>query len=84
MANGLYTLGGILLTIATPDLPKWVRITLWVAWLAGIGMTVAAFADHALGMIVTSIILFPPLVIGMFWLAVYWRPAANMAERRVS
>ena len=50
-ANGLYTIGGIMLTLITPGLPKWVRAAMWVTWIAGIGMTIAALANHAPGMV---------------------------------
>ena len=45
-ANALYTVGGILLTLTTPNLPKWVRASMWATWLAGILMTIAGVMDH--------------------------------------
>jgi hypothetical protein len=73
-ANGLYTVGGILLTLITPGLPKWVRALMWITWLAGIAMTVAGIANHTTGFIVSSIALFPPFLIWIAWMGAYWRP----------
>jgi hypothetical protein len=74
-ANGLYTLGGILLTLIAPGLPPWVRWMMWTTWAAGIGMTVAAVANHTGGMMVTTAILFPLLLCWVAWLGARWRPA---------
>ncbi len=72
-ANGLYTVGGILLTLATPDLPARVRITMWGTWLAGAGMTVAAVFNSVGGMVVSSVVLFPLLLLWMAWMGARWR-----------
>lgn len=79
-ANGLYTVAGILLTLITPNLPKWVRALMWVSWVAGIAMTVAGIANHRGGFIVSSVVLFPPFIVWIAWMGVFWRPAAP-AER---
>jgi hypothetical protein len=58
MANGLYTVGGIILTLATPGLRKGLRAWAWLAWAAGILVSVFAFADSALGIAVSTTVLF--------------------------
>jgi hypothetical protein len=70
-ANGLYTLGGVLLTLVTPGLPPWVRATMWTTWLAGLGMTLAAVVDSVSGMAVSTAVLFPLLVVWVSWMG--WR-----------
>jgi hypothetical protein len=72
-ANGLYTIGGILLTVITPDLPKWVRVSMWITWLSGIGMTVAAIANSTPGMALTTAVLFPPFLVWVAWMGARWR-----------
>jgi hypothetical protein len=72
-ANGLYTVGGIMLTLITPDLPKWVRAAMWVTWIAGVGMTLAAVANNLSGMVLTTALLFPPFLVWVAWMGVRWR-----------
>jgi hypothetical protein len=79
-ANGLYTVGGIMLTLITPGLPKWVRAAMWITWVAGIGMTVSAVANHTPGMVLTSAALFPPFLVWVVWMGARW-PAVSLAER---
>ena len=74
-ANGLYAVGGVLLTLATPDLPAWVRAAMWGTWLAAAGMSVAAVIGSVSGMVVTSAILFPLMLVWMVWMSVAWRRA---------
>ncbi len=71
-ANGLYTVGGIILTMMTPGLPRWVRFAMWVTWLAGIGMTVAAVANATAGMIISTVLLFPPFLVWVAWMGARW------------
>jgi|tagenome__1003787_1003787.scaffolds.fasta_scaffold20928554_2 hypothetical protein len=71
-ANGLYTIGGIMLTLVTPGLPKWVRAAMWITWLAGSGMTVAAVLDYTPGMVLTTIVLFPPFLVWVAWMGARW------------
>ena len=75
IANGLYTIAGILLTFATPGLPQWIRIAMWVTWAAGIAMTVAAFANYVPGIVASTVVLFPPLLTWVAWMSLRWRPA---------
>jgi len=79
-ANGLYTIGGILLTLLTPGLPKWVRALMWISWIAGIAMTVAGIANHRVGFIASSVVLFPPFIVWIAWMGTYWRPATNIGR----
>lgn len=72
-ANLLYTIAGMILTLATPNLPKWVRVTMWVTWVAGIAMTVAAIFDNTLGILASSIVLFPLLLLWTTWMGARWR-----------
>lgn len=74
-ANGLYTLGGALLTLATPNLPAWVRAAMWGTWLAGAGMSVAAAFGSISGLVISSAFLFPLMLVWMVWLGAAWRRA---------
>jgi hypothetical protein len=58
MANGLYTLGGIILTLATPDLRGGLRAWAWLAWACGILLSVFAFAGSPTGCAVSATALF--------------------------
>ncbi|HYJ80769.1 MAG TPA: hypothetical protein VEW03_14235, partial [Longimicrobiaceae bacterium] len=61
-ANGLYTVAGIVLTLATPQLPRTVRALAWVAWAAGVLLAVAGLLGRADAMVAASAVLFPALV----------------------
>lgn len=58
MANGLYTVGGILLTRATPNLRGGLRVWAWCAWTAGILLSVSAFAGAPMATAVSATALF--------------------------
>jgi len=58
MANGLYTVSGILLTLATPNLRAGLRAWAWLAWGSGIFMSVFAFAGSPTGTAVSATALF--------------------------
>jgi hypothetical protein len=74
-ANFLYTLGGMLLMLATLDLPKWIRIAMWGTWIAGFGMTASALFMYVPGIVVATVVLFPLLLIWVSWMGLRWRPA---------
>jgi hypothetical protein len=74
LANGLYTLGGALLTWATPALPGWIRGTMWSTWLAGVAMTIAAIFDYVPGIVGSTAVLFPTLFMWVGWMAFRGRP----------
>jgi hypothetical protein len=74
-ANGLYTIGGVLLTLITPGLPRWVLWTMWITWLAGAAMTVAAVANNTPAIVASTAVLFPPLLACVAWMGARWRPA---------
>jgi len=57
-ANGLYTLGGIVLTIATPSLRGLLRSLTWAVWVAGAAVTASALAGSPLGIAISTTILF--------------------------
>ena len=49
--NGLYTLGGIVLTLATPWRGQTgLRVWAWAIWLSGLGLTASALGPSAFGM----------------------------------
>jgi hypothetical protein len=73
VANLLYTFGGILLTVITTELPKWVRTFMWVTWMAGIAMTVAGVMNYVAGLVVSTAVLFPLFIIWTVWMAARWR-----------
>ena len=54
-ANGLYTLAGILLTLATPSLPfRWLA---WLAWINGIALMIMTILDLRSGVVITTVAL---------------------------
>jgi hypothetical protein len=71
-ANGLYTAGGIVLTVATPDgsLPAWVRGALWLTWLGGAAMSLAAVGGRPQSLALASAVLFLSLLAWSGWMAV--------------
>lgn len=71
-ANTLYTVGGIILTLITPGLPRWVRIAMWFTWSAATIMTVAAIANYTPGLVVSSAALFPPFIAWVAWMGARW------------
>ena len=42
VANGCYSIAGLLLTSRTRDLPRWLSAWSWAVWIVGIGLAVAA------------------------------------------
>ena len=57
-ANGLYTVAGIVLTIATPSLRGFLRALTWTVWAAGGALTALAVAGSPIGIAVSTTILF--------------------------
>jgi small multidrug resistance pump len=69
-ANGLYTLAGILLTLATPGLRGVGRAAAWLAWSAGAALTVSTFAHFPTGIAASTAVLFAifcPWVVWLGW-----------------
>lgn len=72
-ANGLYTLGGIVLTLATPWerlawRPAWLRALAWAAWLSGIALSLCAVFSFVPGLVLSGaalIICFCPFAVLM-------------------
>jgi hypothetical protein len=54
---------------------------MWITWIAGIGMTVAAVANHTAGMVVSTAALFPPFLVWVAWMGAKW-PAVSPVERK--
>jgi hypothetical protein len=57
-ANGLYTLAGVILTLATPDLGKKLRFFTWTVWIAGASVTVSTLARIPIAIAVSTTWLF--------------------------
>jgi hypothetical protein len=57
-ANGLYTLGGVVLTLATPSLGGRMRALTWAVWIAGIAVTIATLAGMPSAIAVSTTVLF--------------------------
>ncbi|MFB3066447.1 MAG: hypothetical protein ACE10D_08030 [Planctomycetota bacterium] len=72
-ANGLYTMGGILLTLATRDLPRGIRLMQWVTWIAGVAMTGSAIVESVAGLVISGAILFPTFIVWVTWMGLKWR-----------
>ena len=56
--NGLYTVAGALLTLATPGLKGWFAGWTWTMWGAGLGLSAFTFAGNFVGVAVCSAVLF--------------------------
>lgn len=59
VANGLYTLAGVILTLRCPRLSPRLRAAAWLVWVAGAAMTASALVGSRVGMLVSSGVLFP-------------------------
>jgi hypothetical protein len=70
-ANGLYTAGGIVLTLGTRA-PRAVRGAMWATWLSGAAMTASALLGNVAGLVVSSTLLFPLMIAWILWMAVSW------------
>ena len=57
-ANGLYTLGGVVLTLVTPSLDGRMRVLTWAVWFAGAVVTVTTLAGMPLAIAVSTTTLF--------------------------
>lgn len=69
-ANGLYTIAGIVLTLATPALPRWLLAWTWAVWAAGIFLSIFSLTGFIAGIAVSTavlFILFCPWVIALRW-----------------
>lgn len=62
-ANGFYTAAGIVLTLATPALPRPVRALAWVVWVAGVVLSLCGAMGWPAGLVAASGVLFPALVL---------------------
>jgi hypothetical protein len=66
--NGLYSVAGILLTLASPSLSALLRGWAWLAWASGIALTIFTILNIPSGVVIASaalMILFIPWVILM-------------------
>lgn len=68
-ANGLYVLGGVILTLAAKSLRGWFLGLTWCIWFTGAGMSVAAAFAFVPGIVITSGVLFPLFIIWCVMLA---------------
>jgi hypothetical protein len=58
IGNGLYTIAGAVLTLATPGLKGWFLVWTWAIWVAGFGLSIFTFAGNFIGVGVCSALLF--------------------------
>jgi hypothetical protein len=58
VANGLYTVAGMILTLATTSLPTPMRVVAWTAWSAGILLTAFTLTGTVTGIAVATTALF--------------------------
>jgi hypothetical protein len=73
VANGAYSVAGLLLTSRTAALPRWLGTWSWTVWLLGVGLAVAAAlsSDDASRLLTAALfVLFVP------WLVVFGRRIA--------
>ena len=57
-ANGLYTVGGIILTLVTPLRDAKMRALTWTVWAAGAGVTASTLAGIPMAIAVSTSVLF--------------------------
>lgn len=57
-ANGLYTVAGVLLTLATPQLRGPLRLWTWGVWVAGLLLSGFSFVNNVAGIAVSTAVLF--------------------------
>ncbi len=69
-ANGFYTLGGMILTLATSNLTRFLRVVTWMIWGAGIVMSFSAVVGWVPGIVLGSAILFPLLIPWCWWMGI--------------
>ena len=67
-ANALYTLAGVMLTVATPSLRGALRALTWTLWIAGGSLTLFALAGRPPGLAIASGVLFVVLSPWAMWL----------------
>ena len=70
VANGLYTLAGIVLTLNSPALTHGLSIWAWAIWTAGVALTIATIVGSAFGIAVATAVLFGlfcPWVVAVAW-----------------
>ena len=73
-ANGFYTLGGILLTLAT-SFNRSMLVVTWTLWICGAAMSISAIAGNATGIVISSAILFPLFILWCPLMAWTFSPA---------
>jgi hypothetical protein len=74
VANFLYIVSGVLLTVSTKTLPRWVVVAMWLTWASGIWMSIAAFSGSVVGLVASTAILFPVFIAWLIWMGWRWRP----------
>ena len=73
-ANGLYTFGGILLTLKTPFNRSMLIVT-WTLWICGAAMSISAMVGNTIGIVVSSTVLFPLIILWCPLMAWTLRPS---------
>jgi hypothetical protein len=70
VANGLYSVAGVVLTWATPQLRGWYRAWAWAVWASGFALAGAVLAGSVIGTVVATAVmmaLFCPWVALAHW-----------------
>lgn len=73
VANGLYTLAGILLTLSRPRLPPLLLRWAWLVWAAGLALSAASFAGAVPAIAAASAVLFALFCPWAWWLGMRLR-----------
>jgi len=70
-ANGLYTIAGVILTLATPSIHGVLRVWAWAIWTSGFALTVCTMIGSVTGMVVSTTAL---MLLLCPWVAVFgWK-----------
>jgi hypothetical protein len=57
VANGLYSLAGAVLTLATPRLTGWFRAWGWAVWAAGFALAIVVFLGSVIGTVIATAVM---------------------------
>ena len=73
VANGLYTIAGIILTLGTPALKGWPLTWTWAIWISGASLTTFTLAGTPIGIVLSTTVLFTLFIPWTLWLGARFR-----------
>jgi hypothetical protein len=73
VANGLYTIAGIILTLGTPALKGLPLVWTWAIWISGASLTLFTLAGVPIGIVLSTTALFTLFIPWTLWLGARFR-----------